>query len=434
MKRVSLFLLALGLCTWSIALRAQNYVVLFKQSEVAVASLEHKDYVNLLQNANAKDVGSLKKWMNSHGVRSTTVNDLWLVRGAVVDVTASAAKQLKTEPWVSGVFVDQNRKLIKNPGKITVFEKSRDVDLSNLWGLENAGVYQLRKEMPSITGAGVRVGVVDTGVQSGHPEFFYSGTPKPVFHDFVNSIPSPYDDAGHGTHTAGTIAGSFTGVAPGASLYMAKGLTGGGWGFDSQLLSAMQWMVCPTGDPTSTDYPQIVSNSWGGDIPDGMDIAEFAPYELAIQAWINAGIVPIFAAGNSGQNPNGFPGGLPEPIAVGAIGVDNTVADFSSRGPNIWKIGQMFVTLLKPDVSAPGVDIVSAYPGNKYAMMSGTPHVAGIVALMLQANPKLTFAQVKGILLASSQVKTDVNYGYGIVNAYTAVKMAIGGTSQVARR
>jgi subtilisin family serine protease len=173
-----------------------------------------------------------------------------------------------------------------------------------------------------------------------------------------------------------------------------------------------------------------VSNSWGGELNLEViyDVEEFAPFLRAIQSWIHGGIIPVFAAGNSGKSPNGFPGGLPEPIAVGAISPNGEIAAFSSRGPNLWKVGESVLTLLKPDISAPGEKIISAYPGNKYASMAGTsmatPHVTGAIALALQANPKLKFSDIKKLLLKSSEKKIDTQYGFGILNAYEFVKLA----------
>ncbi|MFM8269157.1 MAG: S8 family peptidase, partial [Pseudomonadota bacterium] len=144
---------------------------------------------------------------------------------------------------------------------------------------------------------------------------------------------------------------------------------------------------------------------------------------------INGGIVPVFAAGNSGKSPNGMPGGLPDVISVGAIDSKGQSAEFSSMGPNLWKVGQTIITLMKPDVSAPGVAIGSSLPGNKYAQWDGTsmatPHVSGAIALLLQANPKLTVAEVKQLLLETAEKKADNQFGYGIANAYELVKAGL---------
>jgi subtilisin family serine protease len=271
------------------------------------------------------------------------------------------------------------------------------------------------------------VGVLDTGIQGKHPQL---GSRVTHFKDFVNHLENSYDDHGHGTHVAGTIAGKEIGFAPQSKLIVGKILSAVGGGQDSTILEAMQWQFDPDGNPATADFPRIVSNSWGAEISEGVhDVEEVLPYQLAIQAWVNGGIIPVFAAGNSGKTPNGVPGGLPDVISVGAFDKNGEVAEFSSRGPNLWKIGSSIITLLKPDVSAPGVQIGSAFPGNKYAVWDGTsmatPHVSGAIVLLLQANPKLTIAEVKQLLLETSEKKMDNSYGFGIVNAYELVKAGI---------
>jgi len=399
---------------------AKPYIVLFQQNEIGVGSLSHGQYQNVLQNANAKNVGELGTWLTGGSERAAaaSIGDLWLVRGARVDISDAAAAKLAKETWVTGVYPDHKVSLIEPVGTPVLGDKKPEV--SETWGLERIGLPAARQKYPQIDGKGVRVGIIDTGIQSRHPEFGAGAVPV-VFRDFVNGFRYPYDDHGHGTHVAGTIAGIGTGIAQGATLVVAKALNAVGSGYDSWLLGAMQWVMDPDGDPSTDDFAQLVSNSWGGDIPDGVvNIADFAPYQRALQSWIAGGIVPVFAAGNSGRRPNGIPGGLPDAIAVGAIDAQDAVASFSSRGPNVWRIGNQVLSFFKPDVSAPGVDIKSAFPGNKYATWSGTsmatPHVSGAIALALQANPKLKPAGVKEALLGSVELKMDFGYGYGILN------------------
>jgi len=425
MKKFALLTLVVGQ-----SLFGASYIVLFKQAEVAISSLEHGGFQNLLQTANEKSVTQLEQWLGGRGEK-TTVEDLWMVRGAVVTLEDASAAKLKKEPWVQGVYPDRVRKFINPKGEITVGNSLKELgeEPAMLWGLQKIGLAKIRAEFPALDGSGIRVGILDTGIQSKHAEL--PGTV--VFKDFVNNLPRPYDDQGHGTHVSGTIAGKQVGIAPKASLLMGKIFGASGSGSDSTILRAMQWAFDPDKNPETNDYPQIVSNSWGGDLDPAAttyDLADFAPYHLALQAWIYGGIIPVFAAGNSGMNPNGFPGGLPEAFAVGATDSNGEVAEFSSRGPNLWKMGDVVLSFLKPDISAPGVKITSAYPGNKFATMAGTsmatPHVSGTIALMLQANPKLKYAAIKDILMKSAERKTDIHYGYGVMNAYEAVKLASG--------
>jgi subtilisin family serine protease len=419
---------------WQATGQANPYIVLFQQNEIGVGSLSHNDYQNVLKSANAKNLTDLANWMNTKKVRSATpVQDLWLVRGAKADLTDDAAAKLKTQAFVAGVYADEIRHLVQPVGEMKVSAHYDDTT-DGLWGLTRIGIPQLRAAYPSINGSGVRVGVIDTGIQAHHPEFQsydanWNLVYTPVtFQDFVNGMTNPYDDHGHGTHVSGTIAGQNVGIAPGVSLIVGKALNASGEGYDSWLLAAMQWMMNPTGVPGANDWAQVVSSSWGADIGGGavIDITQFLPYQRAIESWIAGGIVPVFAAGNSGSAPNGIPGGLPDAIAIGAIDNTDAVAYFSSRGPNVWQIGGQVLSFLKPDLSAPGVNVTSAFPGNLYATWSGTsmatPHVTGSVALALQANPKLTYSGIKAALYNSVDQKIDVNYGYGILNAYHLVQ------------
>ncbi len=413
------------LCSCATGVFAKNIIILFKQNEIAINSMEHGAFQSLLQNENQKNVDQLKSWLGRRGYRSD-VDSLWLVRGAVANLEAEAAKNLAHEAWVRGVYEDKIRRLISPTSSLVVANSLQDLG-DDLWGLEKIGINKIRKEFPELNGKGVRIGVIDTGIQGHHQEL----QNKPLaFRDFVNGIQNSYDDHGHGTHVVGTIAGNKVGIASEASIVFAKAFAAAGSGSDTGLIRSMQWMFDPDSDPTTNDFPQIISNSWGGelDLDVVYDVEDFAPFLRAIQTWIHGGVIPVFAAGNSGKSPNGFPGGLPEPIAVGAIAPTGEIASFSSRGPNLWKVGPSILTFLKPDVSAPGEKITSAYPGNKYATMAGTsmatPHVTGAIALALQANPKLKFSDIKKLLLQSSEKKIDTTFGYGILNAYEFVKSA----------
>ncbi len=248
---------------------------------------------------------------------------------------------------------------------------------------------------------------------------------------------APYDDNGHGTHTAGVIAGGDAerapvGVAPGAKLLVAKAIRGDGSGAGSDVLAAAQWLADPDANPATADFPAVINGSWGqpADPNDGW----FRPM---LARWRALGIVPVFAAGNAGPRAGsvGSPSGYPEAFAVGALGRDGGVASFSSRGPVDWQnrdgAGPAAGPIQKPDLVAPGVDIVSSV-GAAYAAMSGTsmasPHVAGVAALVRSANPTLTAPQIEEILRSTA---TDVGSpgrdgasGDGLVNALAATRSA----------
>lgn len=422
-------LIALSIAVVASVSSATPHLVLFRQTEIMVSGLDHGGFQDLLQTSNQKNLDQLKQWIANRSYGSRPVGDLWLIRGAKTELNADEVKRLSREPWVSGVFPDRVRTYAFPAGPTAVASDVSELAPDGpLWSQVKVGLPQLQAEFPLIKGKGVRVGVIDTGIQSNHSEL--RGKLE-LFKDFVNGRPYPYDDQGHGTHVAGTIAGSRVGLAPEATLLVAKVFTAVGEGRDSDLLSAMQWMFDPDGNPATNDFPRIVSNSWGGDIGTvaPVNIGELTPYSLAIEAWVHGGIIPVFAAGNSGRAPNGFPGGLPQALAVGAIDAAGAVADFSSKGPNLWQMGQWVLTVMKPDLSAPGVRVTSSFIGNKYATWDGTsmatPHVSGALALTLQANPKLKYADIKALLNRTMDPKVDTSFGYGVLDAYRLVKASL---------
>ena len=154
-----------------------------------------------------------------------------------------------------------------------------------------------------------------------------------AWRDFVNGRPTPYDDEGHGTHTIGTMVGGAAGgapigVAPGARVVVAKALDHNGAATISTLLAAAQWITDPDGIPSTADFPTVVNASWG--TPAGPADDALLPL---IRRWRELGIVPVFAAGNTGPRGSvGLPAAYPETFAVGALGPGGHVAAFSSRG------------------------------------------------------------------------------------------------------
>jgi len=285
------------------------------------------------------------------------------------------------------------------------------------YGLKNLKIPEVRTSF-GLTGKGVRVGHIDSGVDGEHPALKGRIT---LWKDFAETSQTPVDKNGHGTHTAGTIAGGIVngtaiGVAPEAELIVARGIGGSSL---SNLLKSMQWMLDPDGNPATKDSPRVVSMSWhtGAGNQDAF-------YE-AIDAFKAAGIIPCYSAGNAGTSGITHPKEHPDCIAVAAVDEKDVIASFSSRGPATFK-GQ---EQKKPDWSCPGVDVYSSTPGGKYGKKSGTsmaaPHCAGVIALMLQADPTLTCGRVKEILIQTSldlgPQGWDGGYGHGRLNAFDAV-------------
>lgn len=306
------------------------------------------------------------------------------------------------------------------------------------WGLNDIRVPDLKTEHPELNGSGVIVGSIDTGIDPTQPDL--AGRVL-AFKDFVNGQTTAYDDQGHGSHTNGTISGGDAsgtqiGVAPGVRIVSAKVFGADGGATDDVILAAMQWIMNYDGKGS---HPAVVNNSWGGPQAAAQDLNK-EPMHQMTQEWVKLNMVPVFAAGNEGPGASsvGTPGGYPEVIAVGAVDSSNTVASFSSRGPVTWKLGlwksnffKIKKEFVKPDVMAPGVSVYSSLPGPTWDSWDGTsmatPHVTGVVALMLQANPKLTVAQVKSILMKTAQkLGSDANtYGAGLIDAKASVEAAL---------
>lgn len=293
-----------------------------------------------------------------------------------------------------------------------------------------------------IDGSEVIVGNLDTGVDVDHPAL--QGKFLGYWFDGVNGQPNPYDDHGHGTHTMGTIVGGDgpgsqlpdnhdVGVAYGANFVAAKGFDSGGWGQDDWILACYEWyvsLVVDSGVPV-----RVVSNSWGTGSSDDLTFWD------ATYAWRQVGIIPVFSIGNSGSSPGSAnaPGNFPIVIGVGATDSDDDIAGFSSRGPapdqSPWNDPQYWPfpewNLLKPDISAPGVNVLSCLPGGLYGEMTGTsmaaPHVAGVITLMLSMNPSLDFETVYNIITTTADEPPqgapypNNNYGFGRINAYQAL-------------
>ncbi|MFJ5550655.1 S8 family peptidase [Streptomyces sp. NPDC093225] len=254
-------------------------------------------------------------------------------------------------------------------------------------------------------GKGVKIAVLDTGVDATHPDL----KGKVVAQRNFSLAADVTDHFGHGTHVASIAAGTgaasggkFRGVAPGATLLNGKVLDDGGSGDDSGIIAGMEWAVAQGAD--------VINLSLGGADQPGIDPMEATVNRLSKEK----GVLFAIAAGNAGAPGSvGSPGSAEAALTVGAVDDHDKLADFSSRGP---RVGD---GAIKPDVTAPGVDITAAAaPGSViekevgqepkgYLTISGTsmatPHVAGAAALLKQQHPTWKGADLKGVLTASTK-------------------------------
>jgi subtilisin family serine protease len=336
----------------------------------------------------------------------------WLVNALATRVSSDELAALANDPAVASVELDP---------QITITADAGAAGTQTSWGVPAVGAPEAWRRY-GVTGAGVRIGSIDTGVDATNPELAGAVV---AWRDFVAGAPAPYDDNGHGTHTIGTMVarnvGGTIGVAPGAQVVVAKAIRGDGVANGSDLLAAAQWMTDPDGDPATADFPAVVNNSWTAS---GAQNEWFRPM---IQTWVAMGIVPVFGAGNSGETI-GNPASYPEAIAVGSLEESGAVASNSSHGLIGWTIDGAPAQVSKPDITAPGVYINSTV-GTGYGLYSGSsmaaPHVAGTVALLKQARPDLDVAGVRELLRTGAVDRGapghDLSYGAGTLNTLASV-------------
>ncbi len=375
-----------------------------------------------------------------------------VISGQVAEVPNFVLHKLANNPCVTAIHHD--RGLAGEMNRAAVVEGARAVQQA--YGYD---------------GAGVGVAIIDSGITGWHDDLSYHGKNPNVqvvngqrvvqFVDFVNGHASAYDDYGHGSHVAGIIAGNGfdtmgarAGMAPAADLISLKVLDAKGGGYISNVIAALDWVVA-----NHVQYNiRVVNLSIGAPVTESYTTD---PLTLAAKRVVDAGVVVVAAAGNLGKNSTTgklqygaitAPGNAPWVLTVGAYSHEGTItraddqmADFSSRGPTAHDFGA------KPDVVATGVGIASlSVPGSTlfnlnpafllsglfnlgtkpYLSLTGTsmasPMVTGTVALMMQANPKLTPNLAKAIIEYTSQ-----NYGYdaltqgaGFLNTKGAVDLA----------
>ncbi|MFD9095442.1 S8 family serine peptidase [Streptomyces collinus] len=278
------------------------------------------------------------------------------------------------------------------------------------------------------TGKGVKVAVLDTGVDTTHPDLKDQVVESKNFTAAADAT----DHFGHGTHVASIVAGTgaksggkYKGVAPDAQILNGKVLDDSGSGDDSGILAGMEW--------AAAQGASVINLSLGG-----YDTPEIDPLEAEVNKLsAEKGVLFAIAAGNEGPQSIGSPGSADAALTVGAVDKKDKLADFSSTGP---RVGD---GAIKPDVTAPGVDITAAAAkgsvidkevGEKpegYLTISGTsmatPHVAGAAAILKQEHPDWGYAELKGALTGSAKGGnyTPFEQGSGRIAVDKAIKQSV---------
>lgn len=271
------------------------------------------------------------------------------------------------------------------------------------------GVDRIDADLAVGKGAGITVCVVDTGIDKDHPDLQANlvGGRNFVSKGLVTDPTKWDDDNGHGTHVAGTVAAvdntiGVVGVASRASLLAAKVLNRQGSGFLSDVIAGVDYCV--------TSGADVVSMSLGTS-------SDVQAFHNAVDAAYARGVLLVAAAGNSGDgdattNNVVYPAKYSSVIAVSATAVDDSTPRWSSDGEEV-------------ELAAPGVSILSTWKDGSYNTISGTsmatPHVSGVAALAIEANPLLTNVEIRALLQNTADdlgpVGRDVFYGYGLVDA-----------------
>ncbi|MFN8489473.1 MAG: S8 family serine peptidase [Caldilineaceae bacterium] len=327
----------------------------------------------------------LQSLQKSGLLRATKYHYTYLLNGLALSAPQGSIAQIKQAPGVKAIFPDYRAQPL-------LAESVPLIGAPNVWAQTTGGV--------NIRGQNQRIAVIDTGIDYTHPDL--GGCFGPTCrvtggYDFANNDTDPMDDIGHGTHVAGIIAanGGVKGVAPEAKLLAYKVCLASGCPY-SAILAGLERAANPDNNPATQDAVDVINMSLGGPgTPDD-------PLSMATDQAVAQGIVVVVAAGNagSGYRTIGSPGAAANAITVGASSKTDMMADFSSRG---W-VGN-YVT--KPDLTAPGVAINSTVLNHGYAVYNGTsmasPHVAGAAALLHQAHPIWTPAQIKASLMNNAK-------------------------------
>lgn len=364
---------------------------------------------------------------------------LWASTSMAMDLTVDDLRSLPEEiPEIAEIYPNRILRLPPVAEVHNVPEPVRENRASS-WGVHKIGALAAWGAYGA-RGEDIKVGILDTGVDAAHPDLDGKVVSWAEFdaggREVVGS--QPYDDQGHGTHVAGTVAGRNTsgqwiGVAPDAQLCCAKVLGPRG-GTDAAIQAGMSWALDQGVDVISMSLGAIPD--FGPEMPAG--------YTTAIVSCLQRGVPVVIAIGNEGSQTTGSPGSDIFALAVGATDTFDRGAGFSGGRTQIIYESEYFapedlpLPYSKPEVSAPGVAVVSSMPGGEWAALNGTsmatPHVAGAIALLLSATsirnvrPEERAFLISDLLVGSveevGESGQDHRYGFGRIDVLRAIGFA----------
>ncbi|MBI4053016.1 MAG: S8 family serine peptidase [Candidatus Diapherotrites archaeon] len=370
--------------------------------------------------------------------------------GIALDISQEDAEKILDLPGVKSVTPNTK-------SQMQLFQTIPIINADDVWALDIDGGQCASSGKECITGKGVKVGIMDTGIDYTHDDFgncttqqFTDGLCAKVAggYDFVNEDNDPMDDQGHGTLVASVVAGNggyesydLNGVARDATLYALKVGNSQGSAYLSDVIEALDWALDPDNDGNFDDHLDVVNYSFGGNgNPDDTQ-------NQAFDNIVRAGVVAVVSAGNAGSSPESMtsPGMGRKIISAGATWKDDEIASFSSRGPVKWIDSNGYDQyLVKPDVVAVGVNIcVAKWSGDggpyncipyfndgKHSSFSGTsasaPVVAGAAALLKQKYPGWSPDEIK---MALQNTAVDIGepmntQGHGRIDVLAAASLS----------
>lgn len=374
-----------------------------------------------------KGLRALLEQRRSEGLVSR-IEPLWIFNGLILTATPAVIQEVAQRGEVLRITPNETIPA-PQPLPATASLPEPNLEVINAPALWDLG----------LRGQGIVVANMDTGVDASHPDLAaqWRGGTNSWFDPNGEHPTTPTDVHGHGTWTMGVMVGrdaggTAIGVALEAQWIAVKIFNDSGAANVEGIHQGFQWLLDPDGNPQTPDAPHVVNNSWAFGNP-GCNLE----FQLDLQALRAAGILPVFAAGNSGPNPgtSHSPANYPEAFAVGATDNDDGMYFYSSRGPSA--CGEDWTVF--PEISAPGVNIRTVDLFGTYTSASGTslaaPHAAGALALLLSANPALSADQQAAALIQSAVdlglPGPDNDYGYGrldVLAAYYWLTINIGPT------
>ncbi|MCJ7577582.1 MAG: S8 family serine peptidase [candidate division Zixibacteria bacterium] len=420
--------------------------------EKATMKVRHQRVLSALQAAASRSQVNMVSYLEARKKEGSVkgYTRFWIMNLIVVQATRKELEKIAARSDVEIVEENFRVSLIEPVGERTKSVEIPSKGIGITPGLRAINAPRVWHEL-GITGLGRLVGNIDTGVDGAHPALTnrWRGNYEPWQECWRDAVgfgdTTPHDYYGHGTHVMGTLCGLGAGTGDTIGVaWEAEWIADNaidqevGPEIDNDILDAFQWFADPDGNPaTIDDVPDVVQNSWGVySYWPGYQDCDYR-WQAVIENCEAAGVVVTFSAGNEGPYPQTLrsPANICNTpttnFAIGAVdathyGFPYPIADLSSRGPS-----DCDGVTKKPEVVAPGVQVYSSVPGGGYEQYGWTgtsmagPHVAGVVALIRQANPDLDVDSIKQILINTAVdlgvPGEDNNYGWGIIDAYAAV-------------